>query len=61
MKIWKCYDNLPQQTWWFTDDNRIAVKDQGLCLDLQDGVFEDWATVQTWQCTDWNTNQIWTV
>ena len=61
MKLWKCYDGLPQQQWWFTEDNRIAVKDQGQCLDLRDGVFEDWATVQTYKCTDYNTNQIWTV
>ncbi|RSH83651.1 hypothetical protein EHS25_005555 [Saitozyma podzolica] len=25
MKIWTCYDGLPQQDWWWTDDNRIAL------------------------------------
>jgi hypothetical protein len=29
MKIWKCYDNLPQQTYWYTNDGRIALKDKG--------------------------------
>jgi hypothetical protein len=60
MKIWKCYD-IPAQHWYFTEDNRIAVTDRGQCLDLRDGVFEDGAVVQTYKCTDYNTNQIWTV
>jgi len=29
MKIWTCYPNLPAQTWYYTDDKRIALKDQG--------------------------------
>ncbi|KAJ8486903.1 hypothetical protein ONZ45_g14514 [Pleurotus djamor] len=29
MKLWKCYDNLPAQTWYATDDKRIALKDKG--------------------------------
>lgn len=29
MKIWTCYPGLPAQTWYYTDDKRIALKDQG--------------------------------
>ena len=32
MKIWMCYDNLPAQQWFFTDDNRIALENQGLAF-----------------------------
>ena len=28
-KIWTCYDNLPAQAWYYTDDNRIAVTGKG--------------------------------
>ena len=36
-KIWQCYDGLPAQDYWYTDDNRIAVTGKGQCLDLTDG------------------------
>ncbi|KAF8903451.1 G-X-X-X-Q-X-W domain-containing protein, partial [Gymnopilus junonius] len=29
MKIWECFDNLPAQQWFYTDDNRIALENQG--------------------------------
>ena len=29
MKIWECYDNLPAQAWYYTDDERIALAGQG--------------------------------
>ncbi|KAL0953126.1 hypothetical protein HGRIS_004395 [Hohenbuehelia grisea] len=29
MKIWQCYDNLPAQAWYYTDDRRIAVTGKG--------------------------------
>ncbi|KAF8960448.1 G-X-X-X-Q-X-W domain-containing protein [Flammula alnicola] len=29
LKIWQCYDNLPAQQWYYTDDNRIALEGQG--------------------------------
>ena len=32
MKIWTCYDNLPAQQWYYTDDNRIALENQGMLL-----------------------------
>jgi hypothetical protein len=31
-KVWTCYDGLPQQTFWYTDDNRIAVYNGGECM-----------------------------
>ncbi|TFK67156.1 hypothetical protein BDN72DRAFT_899185 [Pluteus cervinus] len=59
MKIWQCYDNLPAQDWWYTDDNRIALTNQGLCLDLTNGNYSNSNQIQTWQCTDNNNNQEW--
>ncbi|TXT10863.1 hypothetical protein VHUM_02368 [Vanrija humicola] len=60
LKIWQCYPGLTQQTWWYTDDNRIAVQGQGQCLDLTNGDVTNGIQQQTWQCTGGNTNQIWT-
>ncbi|KAF5314528.1 hypothetical protein D9611_007093 [Ephemerocybe angulata] len=37
MKVWQCYDNLPAQAWYWTDDNRLALEGQGFCLDLPSG------------------------
>ncbi|KAG6838598.1 hypothetical protein C0991_010374, partial [Blastosporella zonata] len=28
MKIWECFDGLPAQTWYYTDDKRIALLGQ---------------------------------
>ncbi|KAF8990297.1 ricin B lectin domain-containing protein, partial [Cyathus striatus] len=79
MKIWQCYDtNLQAQHWYNTNDNRIALANQGiytrillpasddltmcvgLCLDLTNGDTTNGNQVQTWECTDFNTNQVWT-
>jgi hypothetical protein len=57
MKIWTCYDGLPQQDWWWTGDNRIALTNQGMCLDLTDGNLSDGNQLQVWQCNTGNTNQ----
>jgi len=61
LKIWQCFDNLPAQQWYFTNDNRIALEGQGKCADLTGGSFTRGSQAQIWQCTDLNTNQIWTV
>ncbi|TFK38428.1 ricin B lectin domain-containing protein [Crucibulum laeve] len=61
MKLWQCYAGLAAQSWYYTADNRIALANQGLCLDLTNGSLQNFNQVQTWQCTDFNTNQIWTV
>ena len=29
MKIWQCYSALAAQTWYYTDDQRIALQGQG--------------------------------
>lgn len=47
------------QTWWYTEDNRIALKDQGLCLDVPNGNAFPGANLQVWECTDNNDNQVW--
>ncbi|KAF9443039.1 carbohydrate-binding module family 13 protein [Macrolepiota fuliginosa MF-IS2] len=60
MKIWKCFDNLPAQEWFLTADARIALFNQGFCLDLTDGDLTNSNVVQIWHCTRGNTNQIWT-
>jgi len=59
MKIWTCYDKIPAQTMWYTDDNRIAVKDTGLCLTLPGGKTQNGVVPQTQWCTDNNANQVW--
>ncbi|GLB34535.1 putative G-X-X-X-Q-X-W domain-containing protein [Lyophyllum shimeji] len=60
LKIWTCYENLAAQSWYYTNDNRVALFNQGQCVDLTNGVLTNSNQVQTWQCTDNNTNQIWT-
>ena len=32
MKIYTCYDNLPAQQWYYTNDKRIALEGQGKTL-----------------------------
>ncbi|KAL1745733.1 ricin B lectin domain-containing protein [Schizophyllum fasciatum] len=59
MKLWQCYEGLAQQTWYYTDDNRIAVQGAGQCLDLTRGALDNGNVMQTWACTNGNTNQIW--
>ncbi|KAG9222080.1 hypothetical protein CCMSSC00406_0009309 [Pleurotus cornucopiae] len=57
MKIWECFDNLPAQQWFLKADDRIALENQGLCLDLTNGNVTNGNQVQTWQCTDNDINQ----
>ncbi|KAF5362371.1 hypothetical protein D9756_002811 [Leucocoprinus leucothites] len=59
MKIWECFDNLPAQQWFLTSDARIALSNQGLCLDLTNGNLTNTNVVQVWKCTDGDVNQIW--
>lgn len=60
LKIWQCYRGLGAQTWYFTDDNRIAVQDSGKCLDLTDGSTANGNVMQVWSCSSGNNNQVWT-
>ncbi|KAG6904780.1 hypothetical protein DXG01_007251 [Tephrocybe rancida] len=55
-KIWECYADLPAQAWYYTPDNRIALKDKGLCLTRTHS-----NQVQTWPCTNKNIDQVWTL
>lgn len=34
MKLWQCFDDLPAQQWYYTNDNRIALEGQGSFVDL---------------------------
>jgi len=56
-KIWTCYPGVYQQTWYYTDDNRIAINGGNQCLDFASGSSN---VVQTWQCSDGDVQQIWT-
>ncbi|KAJ3571080.1 hypothetical protein NP233_g3987 [Leucocoprinus birnbaumii] len=60
MKIWQCFDNLPAQDWFYTNDDRIALTNQGFCLDLTNGNLANANQVQIWHCTDNDVFQIWT-
>ena len=60
LKIWECYSGLAAQTWYYTDDNRIAVMNGGQCLDLTNGSKNDGTIMQTWACTTNDSNQAWT-
>lgn len=56
MKIWKCLD-VRQQDWYWTSDNKIALRDQGKCLDWANGDRSDFNQLQVWQCSMGNNNQ----
>ncbi|KAF9443568.1 carbohydrate-binding module family 13 protein, partial [Macrolepiota fuliginosa MF-IS2] len=57
MKIWTCFDNLPAQEWFYTGDDRIALFNQGRGDDARD--LTNTNIVQTFKCTNGNTNQTW--
>ncbi|GMK53578.1 hypothetical protein CspeluHIS016_0101640 [Cutaneotrichosporon spelunceum] len=57
--VGRCNRSL-RQFWWYTDDNRIAMTDRGLCLDLPGGQTWNRNPLQVWQCGTGNTNQVWT-
>ncbi|WVQ80077.1 hypothetical protein IAT38_002178 [Cryptococcus sp. DSM 104549] len=59
VKIWTSYPGLFQQTWYYTDDNRIAITGGDQCLD--EAYAAGHGGLQTYQCTTGNTNQIFTV
>lgn len=53
----QCADN--QQSWYITGDNRLALENQGLCLDLTDGSTANGNGLQVWECGTGNKNQEW--
>ncbi|TFK23371.1 carbohydrate-binding module family 13 protein, partial [Coprinopsis marcescibilis] len=60
MKIWQCYDNVPAQSWFYTDDKRISLTNRGQCLDLTNGDTCSGNIMQIWGCSYNNANQVWT-
>ncbi|TFK23370.1 hypothetical protein FA15DRAFT_745496 [Coprinopsis marcescibilis] len=60
MKIWQCFDNVPAQNWFYTDDRRISLRDRGQCLDLTNGQTWNGNFMQIWRCGNGNANQVWT-
>ncbi|KAJ9119935.1 hypothetical protein QFC24_005418 [Naganishia onofrii] len=57
-KIWECYDNLPAQSLWITDDNHIAVVGDNQCMDVraesgpgQTKPYGSLKDIQSWQCS----------
>lgn len=68
LKIWQCYDGLPAQQLYITDDNHIAVENgPGQCVDVQaeSGPQPAYARpygeekrLQTWDCSSGNPNQV---
>ncbi|KAL0953250.1 hypothetical protein HGRIS_004502 [Hohenbuehelia grisea] len=61
LTILACNETSPSQQFYYTEDLRLALRDQaGFCLDLTDGILDNGNRVQSWKCFDDNTNQIWT-
>ncbi|OCF33770.1 hypothetical protein I316_04482 [Kwoniella heveanensis BCC8398] len=56
VKMWTSYPGLFQQTWYLTDDYRIAITGGDQCLDQGDNY-----GTQTYRCTTGNTNQVWNI
>ncbi|WVQ93889.1 hypothetical protein IAU59_000967 [Kwoniella sp. CBS 9459] len=46
------------QAFYITNDARIAIQNQGFCIDQKSGSSNE---VQLWKCTDENTNQMWII
>ncbi|BEJ15829.1 hypothetical protein CspHIS471_0504340 [Cutaneotrichosporon sp. HIS471] len=57
-----CDSKAPEQNWFWTDDNRLALVGMGLCLDNTGGRDMNGNQVQVWRCISGNTNrvQVWT-
>ncbi|KAL0571824.1 hypothetical protein V5O48_010137 [Marasmius crinis-equi] len=51
-------------TQWHLENNKFSVPAQfnpnNQCLDFTNGELDPGRAIQTWECTDGNTNQIWT-
>lgn len=61
LKIWTCYSGLPQQNWWYTADNHLAIANgPGICMDLTNGQLSSGNQLQVWACDGPNQNQVWT-
>ncbi|KIM35442.1 carbohydrate-binding module family 13 protein, partial [Hebeloma cylindrosporum] len=60
VRIRTCSDHIPTQDWYITEDERFALTGTGRCLDRLNGGLSPGTEVQTYGCTDDNTNQVWT-
>lgn len=49
------YSGVPQQNWYYTDDNHIAVTGGRACADVKR---EDGTTFQTWDCSGNDPQQV---
>ncbi|GHJ86681.1 hypothetical protein NliqN6_3083 [Naganishia liquefaciens] len=58
LKLWTCYDGLYQQTFFRTEDDHLAIYNDVQCADVKR---EDGTTLQTWQCSGNNPQQIFVV
>ncbi|BEI83467.1 hypothetical protein CcaverHIS002_0400710 [Cutaneotrichosporon cavernicola] len=56
-----CRNGDPNQIFNWTDDNRLALRDSGLCIDVPDANAWPGAPLQLWTCGDGNTAQEWPV
>ncbi|KAJ2918185.1 hypothetical protein MD484_g2219, partial [Candolleomyces efflorescens] len=61
MKLWKCISGLRAQTWNYNARSQLTLATLGQCLDLTRGDLANRNTVQTFQCSNGNSNQVWTV
>ena len=49
VKLWECYDSLPQQTWTVNGDGTVETAD-GQCLNVRKESEGDEKEMQTWAC-----------
>jgi hypothetical protein len=56
LKVW-LDSPVPQQQWYYTDDDHIAITGGDQCVDLRDGNKSNGAVIQTWRCGS-NVNQV---
>jgi len=52
LKIWQCYDNLPAQQWFYTDDNRIKLNAPGLSNPIYIFIISSLTAAFLGQCVD---------
>jgi hypothetical protein len=56
-KVYTCYPGLPQQHWYFTADDHIAITGGTQCLERVGG--HGAGAPQTYQCEAGDTSQQW--
>jgi hypothetical protein len=61
MKVWTCFNDLPQQNWTVSSSGQIKLAGTNFCLDLTDGSTANRNILQLWTCSNGNANQVWTM